>query len=460
LRPAIPEDRRYFFDYEFTDAIRLIRGIYKLSIATQATIDRLAAGDRAGALAALLEARPLTEELHAAFRNQCGTDKWRYWFRSGTNEDFYLLYNLYQKARLRLEVETLNFVTDIEPQRHPFLGNVVMHDPARAGDAVYSSQAERINTSVYNGSPYSITEFPLEGVFQIGGVRSVYGKWIGKDSRYVPDYGLGYRFKLDGPATVFVAKPKGKKLDWLGKSGFKATGQTMLVGHWDWPYRYRNRPPTDTIVFDFVSKQFPAGEVTLGPNAKSDRQLPYIVFVQPSLLAFENFRRNAIGSAPAAWKITGRATVVDVPDYDAEMRPSAFDLSTVPRYRPLDLRALKLERGASAELKFTAPAADDFVLHARLKLDQPGTLALCAADGKPAIEVPLKPTGKWQNVSLRVSPAQRKYSVEVQDDALRVAKTDNLAFLDGANGPLERLKLVSGGAPLICNAMTAWRAKP
>ena len=68
MRPAIPEDRRYFFDYEFTDAIRLIRGIYKLSTATQDAIDRLQAGDRAGALATLLEARPLTEELYAAFR--------------------------------------------------------------------------------------------------------------------------------------------------------------------------------------------------------------------------------------------------------------------------------------------------------------------------------------------------------------------------------------------------------
>jgi hypothetical protein len=457
LRPAIPEDRRYFFDYEFTDAIRLIRGIYKLSIATQDAIEQLKSGDRAGALATLLEARPLTEELYAAFRNQCGTDKWRYWFRSGTNEDFYLMYNLYQKARLRLEVETMDFVTDIEPQRHPFLGNVVMHDPARTGDAVYSSQAERINSSVYNGSPYSITEFPLEGAFQIGGVRSVYGKWMGKDTRYVPDYGLGYRFKLQGLATVFIAKPKGKKLDWLAKSGFKATRQTMTVGHWDWPYRYRNRPPTDTIVFDFVSKQFPAGEVTLGPNAKSDRHFPYIVFVQPSLLAFENFRRDAIGSAPAAWKITGRASVVDVPDYDAEMRPSAFDLSTVPRYRPLDLRALKLEAGASAELKFATPAANDFVLHTRLKLDQKATLALCTSNGKPAIEVALKPTGKWQNLTLRVSPAQRKYSLEIQDDTLRVTKTDNLPFLDGANGLLDRLKLVSNGSSLFCSAATAWR---
>ena len=195
------------------------------------------------------------------------------------------------------------------------------------------------------------------------------------------------------------------------------------------------------------------------PERHRRAKLPYIVFVQPSLLAFENFRRDTIGAAPAAWKISGGAAVVDVPDYDAEMRPSAFDLGTVPRYRPLDLRALKLEPGASAELKLTAPAADDFVLHARLKLDQPGTLTLCASDGKPAIEVSLKSTGKWQNVTLRISPAQRKYSAEIQDDNLRITTTDNLSFLDSANGPLDRIKLASSDASFLCNAVTAWRAK-
>lgn len=458
LRPEIPKDRRYFFDYEFIDAIRLVRGLYKLSIATQDAIARLKDGDRAGALAALLDAQPLTEELNAAFRNQRATDKWRDWFRSGTNQDFYALYNLYQKARLRLEVDSMSFVTDIEPQRHPYLGNVVTHDPARVGDAVYGSQVERIDFSFHNGSPYSLTSFPLQDVFQIGGIRSVYSKWKGKSATYVPDYGLGYRFKLDGPATVFVAKPKGQKLDWLATDGFKTTAQTLTVGHWEWPYRYRNRPPSETIEFDILSKQFSAGEVELGPNATSTKQLPYIIFIQPSLLAFENFRRDPIGSAPAAWKINGRATVVDVPDYDGEMRPSVFDLSTVPRYRPLDLRALKLETGASAELKFAAPAAEDFVLHARLKLDQPGTLTLCTTDGKPAIEVPLEPTRKWQNVALRISPARRKYSIEIQDDTLRVINSDR-TFLDSATGPLDRIRLASSDASFLCNALTAWTAR-
>lgn len=457
LRPSIPEERRYFFDYEFIDAIRLVRGLYKLSIATQDAIARLKDGDRAGALAALLDARPLTEELNGAFRNQCGTDKWRHWFRGGTNQDFYALYNLYQKARLRLEVDSMSFVTEIEPQRHPYLGNVVTHDPARVGDAVYGSQVERHDPSFYNGSLHSLTAFPLENVFQISGIRSVYSKWKGKGSTYVPDYGLGYRFNLQGRATVFVAKPRGKKLDWLEKDGFKDIHQTLTVGHWNWPYRYRNRPPSDTIDFDILSKEFPAGTVALGPNATSAKQLPYIVFVQPSLLAYENFRGSAIGATPAAWKINGRATVADVPDYDGEMRPSVFDLSTVPRYVPLDLRALKLEDSASAVMKLAAPVSDDFILHVRLKLDRSGMLVLCASDGKPAIEVSLKPTGKWQNLTLRVSPSQRKYSVEVQDDKLSVIKSVDCAFLGDVSGPLDRLKLVNSGGSLLCNAVCAYR---
>jgi len=457
LRPEIAEDRRYFFDYEFLDGIRLVRGLYKLSIATQDAIARLKQGDRAGALAALRDAQPLTEELNDAFRHERATEKWRDWFRSGTNQDFYALYNLYQRARLRLEVDAMSPVTDVEPQRHPYLGNVVIDDPARTGDAVYGSQVERLDTSFYNGSLCSLTAFPLANAFQIGGMRSVYSKWKGKDASYVPDYGLAYRFRLDGRATVFVAIPQGKKLDWLAADGFAATGQTLAVGQWGWPYRYRSRPPATTTVFEIFSKQFPAGQVKLGANAASARQLPYLVFVQPSLLAYENFRRDPIGSSPGAWKITGRATIVDVPDYDAELRPSVFDLSTVRRYRPLDLRALKLEPGAAAEVKFTAAAEGDFVLHARLKLAGPGSLTLCGSNGKAGIEVPLKPAGNWQNVTLRVSPGRRKYSVEVQDDTLRVTKTDNLSFLNGAHGTLDRIKLASSGVALLCNALTAWR---
>jgi hypothetical protein len=360
-------------------------------------------------------------------------------------------------------VDVLSFVTGIEPPRHPYLGNVVTHDPARVGDAVYGSQSERHDGTLYNGALYALTAFPLQGVFQIGGIRSVYSKWAGKGAAYAPDYGRGYQFQLQGPAMVFVAKPKGKKLDWLAADGFKAIHQTLTVGHWDWPYRYRNRPPSETVEFDILAKQVPSGAVTLGPNATSTRQLPYIVFVQPALLAFENFRGDTPGAVPAAWQVKGHGVVVDVPDYEGEMRPSVFELGTVPRYRPLGLRGLKLEGGVSAALKFSAPAADDFILHARLKVGQQGTLTLCAEDGKPVIEVPLKGTGAWQNVTLRVAPARRTYNVEVQDAALHVVKTAELPFITGAHGPLALLKLTPAGEPatawLLCNAVTAWKSK-
>jgi hypothetical protein len=481
LRPSIPEDRQYFFDYEFIDAIRIIRGVYALSIATQDAIGRLAKGDRAGALKALLDARPLTEALVAAFRNECGTDKWRFWFRSGTNEDFYQLYNLFQKARLKLEAETMDFVTGIEPQRHPYLGNAVMHDPARVGDAVYSSQAERISSSVFNGSPFSLTAFPLEGAFQIGGVRSVYSKWKGAHPAYVPDQGLGCRFTLQGKASVYVAVPKGKRLDWLEADGFAATGETLTVGHWGWPYRYRNRPPSDTADYALFAKAFPPGDVKLGLNAASLRQEPYIVFVRPLLLAFENFRATAFGAAPAGWTCEGSAAVADVPDYDAELRPSAFDLSTVPRYRPLDLRALRLEAGTAAALPFAAPAANDFVLHVRVKsgqADQPVTLSLAAREGEPSVSVKFDEAGKivankavvgeyaagrWYTLTVRCVPARRAYTLAVQDDALHTVISEGVPMPANAPLPADRLQIAHGGRRdgswFLVNAVTAWEVK-
>ncbi len=481
LRPSIPEDRRTFFDYEFVDAVRIVRGVYKLSIATQDAIDLLAKGDRAGALAALLDARPLTEELMAAFRNECGTDKWRFWFRSGTNEDFYQLYNLYQKARLKLETEAMDFVTGIEPQRHPYLGNVAMHAPARVGDAVYSSQAERISSSVFNGSPFSLTAFPLEGAFQIGGVRSVYGKWKGVHPSYVTDHGLGYRFTLQGAAAVYVAVPKGPRPDWLEADGFAPAGETLTVGHWVWPYRYRNRPPSDADDYDLFAKRFSAGEVKLGPNAKSARQEPYIVFVRPSLLAFENFRGAEFGAQPASWSCGGKVAVVDVPDYDAELRPSAFDLSTVPRYRPLDLRALKLEAGAAATLPFSAPAKEYFVLHLRVKAgqaDQPVSLSLSPLEGAPRVSVAFSDAGKivansgavcdyaagrWYTLTVRCAPAKRTFTLAVQDDALRTVASAVLPMTGEATLPVQRVRLALDGrregAWFLVQAVTAWVVK-
>ena len=74
----------------------------------------------------------------------------------------------------------MNAVAVMEPQRRPFMGNVVMHDAAKVGDAIYGAQPERINASVFNGSRWSLTRFPLEGAFQIGGVDTVSGKgeWL------------------------------------------------------------------------------------------------------------------------------------------------------------------------------------------------------------------------------------------------------------------------------------------
>ncbi|MFA7174231.1 MAG: hypothetical protein WC340_12640, partial [Kiritimatiellia bacterium] len=480
LRPSIPEERHYFFDYEFVDAIRIIRGVYKLSIATQDAIDLLAKGDRAGALAALLDARPLTEELVAAFRNQCGTEKWRYWFRSGTNEDFYQMYNLYQKALLKLETESMDFVTEIEPQRHPYFGNVVMHDPAQTGDAVYGSQAERIGTFL-NGSPDSLTAFPLKGAFQLAGSRSAYRGWIKISPAYTSDHGLSCRFTLQGRATVYVAKPKAKKLDWLETDGFTATGKSLTVGKWGWPYRYRNRPPTSENEYELFAKTFQAGEVQLGPNAVKAGQEPYIVFVRPELLAFENFRNDTFGDPPAAWSCKGRAFVVDVPDYDAEMRPSVFDLNTVPRHQPLDLRALKLEAGASALLEFPVTVTNALVLHARIKAgqtDQPITLTLGNKDGTPAVTVSLDNAGKilangktvadyaaerWYTLTVRIATNRKTYTLTVQNDALETVTSGEVKLPESARLMSEAFLVAHEGKQkgswFVVNAVTAWEGQ-
>jgi hypothetical protein len=498
LRPSIPESRRGFFDYEFIDAIRLIRGVYKLSIATQDAIARLKEGHRAAALAALLDARPLTEDLYEGFRGQRTGDKWRYWYRSSTNKDFYLLYNMYQKARLRLEVEPMNVVTAIEPQRRPWLGNVVMHDAARAGDAVYSVQAERTNEAVRDGSPYSLTAFPLEGCFQIGGVKDIGGKGAWRKA-VTTDYGRGYRFRLDGRARVYVARQQGQELPWLAAAGFTRTGETLEVGEWGWPYRYRNRPPDKRYVFDLFAKDFPPGEVALGANlddttaqlavpasappAEAARgAFPYLVFVKPALLAFENFRNTQPGAAPANWRVAGagRAAVVDIPDYPGELRPSAFDLTTAPRYTPLVLRGLKLEGAVTAALPLGA--AGDFVVHARFKAgqtDERSEFTLGGADGAPLVTIALNESGqvtvrgagrevavaryepnRWRQLTLRVSPRKRTFSVAVQDPTLQVTARQDLGF-QKTSGDIGRLVLAHGGRRsgswVLYNAVTAYQ---
>ncbi|MEN6407390.1 MAG: glycosyl hydrolase 115 family protein [Thermoguttaceae bacterium] len=485
LRPSIPEDRRYFFDYEFIDAIRQVRGIYRMSIATDDAITRLKKGDRQGALAALLEAKPMLDELYAAFKHTAATEKWRHWYRSGTNEDMDLMVNLYQKARLRLEVDAMSFVTDIEPQRHPYLGNVATDNPTAVGDQIYGNETSRINDSIFDGAPFSLVSFPLTDVFQIGGVQDVYRRWKLQD-----DYGQAYRFTLQGPAKVFVACLRDKPLDWLEKKGFQSTGQTMDVGQWGWPYRYQQRPPTKTRTFELFAKSFPAGQVTLGKNPKSSKTLPYIVFVQPELLVYENFHGQPVGGEPRGWRVQnggGQASVVANLDYPGEMRDSAFDLSTVRRYRPLDLKSLRLatdQRSTSpctAEIPLRRPAEGDFVVHVRVKPGQtnrPGGFSLQASDGRPVVEVKFGENGRiacrgssgelvdvapyeadhWCNVALRVRGRQGKFDVSVQNDRLESVERKDLDYAP-SSAP-SAIRLSEGGdrqtASMLYGAVVGW----
>ncbi|MEN6557738.1 MAG: glycosyl hydrolase 115 family protein [Thermoguttaceae bacterium] len=470
LRPSIPEDRRYFFDYEFLDAIPQVRGVYRMGIAVNDAIARLKNGDRQGALAALNDAGPMLDEFYAAFQHTASTEKWRHWYRSGTNEDVYLLYNTYQKARLHLETEAMNFVTDIEPQRRPYLGNVAMDDPTAVGDQIYGNESSRLNDSLYDGAPFSLVSFPLRDVFQIGGVEDVSRRW-----KLPSDHGQAYQFTLQGPAKVFVACLKDKPLSWLETKGFQSTGQTMDVGQWGWPYRYQHRPPTKIHTFELFAKSFPAGQVALGKNkkeskkenqkgSKKDRPLPYIVFVQPELLVYENFRGQPIGDSPRGWRVEnggGRASIVANLDYPGEMRDSVFDLSTVRRYRPLDLKSLRLatdKRSTSActaEIPLRRPVEGDFVVHVRVKPGQTnrsGGFSLQASDGRPVVEVKFSENGRivcrgasgelvdvapyeadrWCNVAVRVRGRQGKFDVSVQNDRLKLTERKDLDYAPSA----------------------------
>jgi len=490
LRPSIPADRRSFFDYEFIDSTRQIRGIYAVCIATNRAIAALQQGDRPAALAALVEARPLVEELYAGFQNNTQGERWQHWYRSGTNEDVYLLYNLYQKARLALEVEEFSPVSEIEPQRHPYLGNVVLHDPVALGDPVYSSQAERLNGSVYNGSPHSIVALPasLADAFQIGGVRSTYSKW----KEPVPDYGLAYKFRLQTAARVIVAVQTNKvsKLSWLGEMGFEPLEGTLDVGFWQWPYRYRNRPPERVECYALYAKSCPAGVVELGPNpAAKTKAQPYIVLVQPALLLYENFHGCPVGQPPPGWKIDahgGQVAVVDNPDYEGQMRASAFDLSTVRRYRPLGLKSLRLatteqsDQPATAEIALRQPATEKFVLHLRAKparSDRGSALQLLTADGHTAATLTFTDKGRlvyrsaggesdvaayeparWCNIALRVDVAGGTLDVAVQDHGLRMTQRKGLKL--AAAGPIAAIRFVHphghADSAIDYDALVAW----
>ena len=345
------------------------------------------------------------------------------------------------------------------------MGNVVMHDFARAGDIVYSSQAERLQSSMYNGAPCSIVELPLEGVFQIRGVQRVYRKW----KYFVPDHGLAYSFTLKGKATVYVAANDSRQLDWLSEQGFAATGKTLRVGFWGWPYRYRNRPPDKIVEYEIFAKDFAAGSVTLGKNSANKRDYPYIVFVKPALLAYERFQDTAAGRAPEGWRIEangGTAGVVDNPDYDAEIRPTVFNLSTVPRYTPLDLQSLRMQSAeqstaaATAELPFRKPVTGDFVVQYRAKVGQtdcPTSLSVVTSEGKALLSIrfgtdgkigvssskgedvrvaPYEP-GRWYNVTAKINPAQGQCHILVEDDRLNQESANGLALPDAASGPFK-----------------------
>ncbi len=487
LRESIPPDRRSFFDYEFIDAIRQIRGIYKASLAANDAIASLKKGDRRTALAALLDAKPLVDELYAAYQNNCAGEKWQHWYRSGTNEDVHLLVNLYQKARLRLEVESMDPVTDIQPQRHPYLGNVVMHDPAEVGDPVYSSQAERLNQSMWNGSPFSLLSFPLHDVFQIGGVQSR----DSKQKRAVADYGLTYSFRLQSPSRVYVAKEQGQKLDWLAADHFRPEGQTFQVGHWGWPYRYRNRPPDKVHTFEIFAKDFPAGQVSLGKQPAAGDGLPYIVFVRPAILAYENFHDCPVGSRPPGWRIDPNGGLVDVvpnPDYEGRMRDSVFDLSTVRRYRPLGLKSLRLATtphstaGCAAEIPFRQPVDRPLVVHLRVKPGQtnrPTTVSLQTKGDTPVAAILFDQNGRitsplandkaagsasyqadrWYNLKLRIDPEAGRCQLSVQDDRLNDVYRLESSLIEAQAVPAKvRVSHGSAGAAssIVLDAMVAW----
>lgn len=489
LRPSIPENRRYFFDYEFIDAIRLVRGIYKLGIATDDAIANLAKGDNKSALAALNDAHPLTLELYNAFKNQKSTDKWRYWYRSSTNKDFYLLYNLYQKARLSLETETMNVVYNIKPQRRPFRGNVVMHDPVKIGDAVYGAQAERINNNVWNGSEYSFVSVPLDGVFQISGVTSIAGK--GKWLEEGTDYEKNYSFTLKGKSIVYVAYQHDSTPEWILNEGFYNTGKNLQVGYWGWPHRYQNRPADKIYDYNIYAKEYPAGNVVLGKNKKRiDEGLPYIVLVKPFTLIFENFRDTEFNSHPKEWTIYengGCVEIVDIPEYDGDLRPSIFDLTTVPRYTPLDLRGLKMEstsgsvEASVAEFRFKEPATNDFIIDIRFKAgqeDHETGFALLNSEGKNVIQVVLTDQGKisilktdgsrsnvcqyvahrWYNLKLTVSPTKGEAIIEVLDDMLNL-NSSGLFKINSRKGFVNHIKLIHSkdkvGSWIVYNALSA-----
>jgi len=200
-----------------------VRGIYKICIAANEAIARLKAADRRGALAALLDAQPLVEELYAHTAQLRRRENWQLLGAAAApNKDMYLMYNLYQKARLRLE-SGMDPVTEIEP--NATLTWATCHARIRRGGATrLYVQAERLNGSVFMGRPFSILSLPLADVFQIGGVQSTYSKW----NEPVPDLWTFLSLPASKRRPSSMSPPK-KKLDWLAQLGFETTGKTMEI---------------------------------------------------------------------------------------------------------------------------------------------------------------------------------------------------------------------------------------
>jgi hypothetical protein len=214
-----------------------------------------------------------------------------------------------------------------------------------------------------------------------------------------------------------------------------------------------------------------------------------VVFVRPQALVYENFRGTEFGRVPAGWKISARggvAAVVDVPDYDAEIRPSSFELTTVRRYVPLDLRALKLESATkdslvTAEYPFSQAATSDLILDYRLKpgqADQRSELALISGNGEAVLTVAFTEQGtltargtsgpettlsryepaKWYTIKIRFSSARGETTVEVQDDQLKVVRSDRIQVSRGdlVQGLSLRHRGSRAGTLVTYNALSAY----
>jgi hypothetical protein len=147
------------------------------------------------------------------------------------------------------------------------------------------------------------------------------------------------------------------------------------------------------------------------------------------------------------------------------------------------LQTLSASSGAStAELKFKNPAREDFVMDIRLKAGQNSHrsgFTLLDSVGKSILEVWMNERGKvtyrsdggkeeiitsyypgrWYNIKLRISSRKGFSTIEVQDDRLNIAVSDNIKT-GILSEPVDRLKLIHSkgreGAWIIYNAFSAY----